>query len=158
MLLSAFSASLWPKSGITLQQLKHGPKRRCDRLPWRRRYDLIRLFGISNCDTVRKARKWLDEHAVDYQFHDYRKEGLLETDLARWCDELGWQSLLNRRSTSWRELPQVVKEDLDGARARDLMLGNPTLIRRPVLELTGVVWVGFTESDYQTLISRRHQR
>jgi Spx/MgsR family transcriptional regulator len=113
---------------------------------------LIKLFGIGDCDTVRKARRWLDDRALDYRFHDFRKDGLLRTDLERWCDTVGWESLLNRRSATWRQLPAQTKTDLDGALAQDLMLGNPTLIRRPVLEGPEVLLVGFSEQDYEQLL------
>ncbi len=109
------------------------------------------LYGIKNCDTVRKARKWLEARGVDYRFHDLRADGLAAADLDRWLTAVGWEVLLNRRGTSWRQLDAAVRDGVDAAKARELMLEQPTLIKRPVLEQAGTVRVGFSEADYATL-------
>ncbi|RME32561.1 MAG: ArsC family reductase [Gammaproteobacteria bacterium] len=103
---------------------------------------VIHLYGITNCDTVRKARKHLEQHAIPYCFHDFRKEGIDQERLTAWVEELGWEALLNRRGRSWRMLPEAQREDLDRERAIALMLANPTLIRRPVIETADQVAVG----------------
>ncbi len=95
---------------------------------------VITLYGIKNCDTVKKARKWLDMHGVDYQYHDFRENGLDEESVSAWIDELGWQNLLNRRSTSWKALDEQTRLNMDEARARKAVLLHPTLIKRPLLD------------------------
>lgn len=110
------------------------------------------LSGIKNCDSVKKAQKWLEAHNVDYRFHDFRIEGLEPGKLQQWSRVVGWETLLNRRGTSWRQLPPEVKKTIDEASALALMLENPTLIKRPVLELDdGVLHVGFSADDYEKL-------
>lgn len=109
------------------------------------------LYGIPNCDTVRKARKWLTAHEVDYQFHDFRKDGLSAKQLKHWAKRVGWETLLNRRGQTWRKLSDKAKADLTEARALKLMQAEPTLIKRPVLETKSRVHVGFKDADYQDL-------
>jgi arsenate reductase len=110
------------------------------------------LSGIKNCDSVKKAQKWLEAHDVAYNFHDFRIEGLEPGKLQQWSRVIGWEALLNRRGTSWRQLPPEVKETIDEASALALMLENPTLIKRPVLELDdGALHVGFNADDYEKL-------
>ncbi|MBU1192658.1 MAG: ArsC family reductase [Gammaproteobacteria bacterium] len=111
------------------------------------------LFGIPNCDTVRKARKWLDEHGKTYQFHDFRKDGLSAKQLHHWCELLGWETLLNRRGTTWRRLPEAERAAIDARRAEALMLAQPTLIKRPVLQMGESFEVGFDPDRYQTLLN-----
>ncbi|MEJ2060125.1 MAG: ArsC family reductase [Gammaproteobacteria bacterium] len=110
---------------------------------------MITLYGIKNCDTVKKTRRWLEAHGVDYRFHDFRADGLEQKQLQRWADQVGWETLLNRRGTTWRQLPETERADLDAARATKLMLKHPTLIKRPVLEDGDDVSVGFAEKNYQ---------
>lgn len=114
---------------------------------------MITLYGIKNCDTVRKARRWLDQHQVNYRFHDLRADGLDEATLRKWVDTLGWDPLLNRRGTTWRTLSELQRQDLDPTKAMTLMLANPTLIKRPVLVRDRVILVGFSETDYSELCS-----
>lgn len=109
------------------------------------------LYGIKNCDSVKKARKWLQEHNIDYTFHDFRVDGLMADTLERWCKNVGWEILLNRRGTSWRQLPAEVKENIDEASAREQILLNPTLVKRPVLESGNTVLVGFQAERYTQL-------
>jgi arsenate reductase len=110
------------------------------------------LCGIKNCDTVKKARAWLEAHHVEYRFHDFRSEGLAAEKLQQWQKSCGWETLLNRRGTSWRQLSQEVKQTIDESSALALMLENPTLIKRPVLEMDdGSVHVGFKAENYEKL-------
>ncbi len=106
--------------------------------------DLI-LYGIANCDTVRRARRELTAAGVAHHFHDFRKDGLSPAILDRWISAIGWEDLLNRRGTTWRRIPPEQREPLDAHRARRLMLEEPTLIRRPVIESGGEVYVGWSE-------------
>ena len=104
------------------------------------------VFGIPNCDTVRKARKWLDAQGAAYHFHDLRKDGIDAARLSRWAAKVGWEALLNRRGTTFRSLPDEARADLDEARALDLMEAHPSLIKRPVVEQDDAVLVGFDEA------------
>lgn len=108
------------------------------------------LYGIPNCDTVKKARRWLDEQGVAHRFHDFRKDGLDPGRLQGWIDALGWEKLLNRSGTIFRKLPDAQKDGLDAAKAKALMLEQPAMIRRPVLEAGGDVSVGFSADDWQS--------
>ena len=109
----------------------------------------MKLFGIKNCDTVKKARRWLDEHQVSYQFHDFRKDGFNETTIKQWLEKISWKELINKRGTTWRQLDDPRKEQLDQQGAIELMLAHPTLIKRPVIEDASGVSIGFNESDFQ---------
>lgn len=110
------------------------------------------LYGISNCDTVRKARKWLEARGVEFQFHDFRNQGLSPEQLARWCAAVGLERVLNKRGTTWRQLPEEVKATTDSTALQALMVEQPTLIKRPVLELDdGRVVVGFKDTEYTAL-------
>lgn len=111
------------------------------------------LFGIKNCDTVRKARKWIENHQLSVHFHDFRDQGLRQEDLEFWCNSAGWETLLNRRSTRFRALSEADKTDIDQAKALALMLAYPTLIKRPVLVVDEQVLVGFNETDYRKVFS-----
>jgi len=114
---------------------------------------MITLYGISNCDTVRKARNWLSSHDVDYQFHDIRRDGLTVKQLKTWAKAVGWETLLNRRGQTWRNLTDKQKAEINETRALQLMHANPTLIKRPVLETKKRIHVGFSAADYQQLFS-----
>ncbi|WP_375287718.1 arsenate reductase [Sphingomonas sp.] len=109
------------------------------------------LYGIPNCDTVKRARTWLAEHEVSYDFHDYKKAGVPEAELRRWVARLGWEALLNRAGTTFRKLPDADKADLDAERALAIMLAHPSAIRRPVLVRDEVLEVGFSPERYATL-------
>ena len=106
------------------------------------------MYGIKNCDTVKKARKFLDARNVDYSFHDFREDGINTIQLSAWAAELGWESLVNKRSTTWRNLPDETKENINEMLALMVMEDQPTLIKRPVLELSDRVLVGFNEKTY----------
>lgn len=107
------------------------------------------LYGIQNCDTVKKARKWLDDHGIRYRFHDYRSDGLDAELLDRLEAALGWNNMLNRRSTTWRQIDAQDKADLDTESAKALMLRQPTLIRRPVLDTGTRITIGFSADQYE---------
>lgn len=106
------------------------------------------LYGIRNCDTVRKARAWLDAHGVAYRFHDYKAAGIDAATLNSWIDALGWEALLNRSGTTFRTLPDDQRADLDRDRAAALMLAQPSMIRRPVLVDTDGFEIGFKTERY----------
>lgn len=111
----------------------------------------MKVYGISNCDTVRKSRKWLDQAGISHEFHDFRKQGLSEQQLSHWEEAVGWEALLNRRGTAWRKLPEPTRDSIDAASAHALMLDNPTLIKRPVVEAGDAVTVGFSPERWQAL-------
>ncbi|MCA0903145.1 ArsC family reductase [Qipengyuania aquimaris] len=108
----------------------------------------IQLYGIPNCDTVKKARKWLDAQSIDYDFHDYKKEGADPARLASWSDAVGWEVLLNKRGTTFRKLDDEAKADIDREKAIALMAEHPSMIKRPVAEHAGGILVGFKEEDW----------
>jgi Spx/MgsR family transcriptional regulator len=112
---------------------------------------LAMMYGIRNCDTVKKARAWLDQRGVEYRFHDYKVAGIDMTRLDRWCGELGWEALLNRAGTTYRKLAESEKQTLNKERAMALMLAQPSVIKRPVVELNDKVIVGFRPEIYQSL-------
>lgn len=109
---------------------------------------MITLYGIKNCDTVKRARKWLESRDIEYCFHDFREDGLDAGLLDRLESRLGWSNMLNRRSTSWRQIPDSEKSDLDTRTAKALMLAHPTLIKRPVLENQQTLLIGFSSDEY----------
>lgn len=106
------------------------------------------VYGIKNCDTVKKARRWLDEHHIDYRFHDFRQDGLNRAMMNNWLQSLDWETLLNKRGTTWRKLDDPRKNDLNQSAAIDLMLAHPTLIKRPVIETAKGCLVGFNEAVF----------
>ena len=112
----------------------------------------IHVYGIPNCDTVKKARKWLDAQGLDYTFHDYKKEGADAGKLAAWSDAVGWEVLLNKRGTTFRKLDDADKADIDRDKAIALMLQHPSLIKRPVVESGDTVLVGFSDSEWSAAL------
>jgi len=114
---------------------------------------LITLYGIPNCDTMKKARTWLKDNGIDYDFHDYKKAGIDESTLRKWIDQVGWEVLLNRRGMMWRKVPQDVKDNIDEASAIGLMLETPSIIKRPVLDTGKSLQVGFKPEQYQEIFS-----
>lgn len=112
---------------------------------------MITVYGIKNCDTCRKALKWLTSEQIEHRFHDVRADGLEEKTLSAWVSALGWESLLNRRGTTWRKLPDADKESVEEDTATKLMFENPTLIKRPVFDLGSDFLVGFKASEQETL-------
>ena len=110
----------------------------------------VTLYGIPNCDTVKKARTWLDTAGIAYSFHDFRKDGLDPAKLQGWIDAIGWERLLNKAGTTFRKLPDADKAGLDAAKAKALMLDQPAMIKRPVVEAPDGVSVGFSATEWQT--------
>jgi arsenate reductase len=108
----------------------------------------VALYGIKNCDTMKKARAWLEAEGVAYDFHDYKTEGVDRARLRAWADEVGWESLLNREGTTFRARPESDKQGLGQAKALALMLAQPSMIKRPVLDLGGRILVGFKPEIY----------
>lgn len=113
----------------------------------------ITIFGIKACDTMKKARTWLDGRGVAYHFHDYKAAGIDEATLKRWAGEVGWEALLNRSGTTFRALPDADKQDLDEAKAIALMVRQPSMIKRPVVEGAGPLLVGFKPERYEQAFS-----
>ena len=113
---------------------------------------MIKLYGIPNCDSIKKARKWLTENGIDYEFHNYKKLGVPEKELKLWIKTVGWEILLNRRGTTWRKLDETTKDNIDEASAIEIMLNNPSIIKRPVLESGKTLLVGFKQENYQQLL------
>ena len=112
---------------------------------------MITLYGIPNCDTMKKARKWLTDRGIDYQFHDYKKDGLDRSLLTAWVEELGWEALLNRRGMMWRKLDPAIKAELNQQRAIEIMLETPSIIKRPLLDTGRSRHLGFSDRQYQTI-------
>jgi Spx/MgsR family transcriptional regulator len=111
------------------------------------------LYGLKNCDTCRNAVQWLREQNIDVTLHDLRADGLDEELLDKWLSDLGWESLLNRRSTTWRQLEDNEREELNADKARKLLIAHPTLIKRPLIQLNGRWIVGYSEARYATLLA-----
>jgi len=110
------------------------------------------IYGIKNCDTMKKARAWLDGKGVAYEFHDYKKTGIARDRLEGWVRKVGWEALLNRAGTTFRKLPDEEKEGLTESKAIELMIAQPSMIKRPVLEAGGKLLVGFKPEQYETLV------
>ena len=113
----------------------------------------ITIYGIKNCDTMKKARAWLDGHGVAYDFHDYKAAGIGKEKLKAWSDQVGWETLLNRAGTTFRKLPDSDKEGLDEGKALALMLAQPSMIKRPVLEQGSKLLVGFKPEIYASEVA-----
>ncbi|MFP4640013.1 MAG: ArsC family reductase [Guyparkeria sp.] len=114
---------------------------------------MITVYGIRNCDTVRKARAWLDERGLEYRFHDYRKDGVPGEQLDTWLDRFGWETVINRRGTTWRRLPEAQRASMDTAGARAAAQANPSLIRRPIVEHDGGTLIGFDAEEWQEALA-----
>jgi arsenate reductase len=112
---------------------------------------MINIHGLKNCDTCRKALKWMDAEGLVHRFHDVRADGIDEPTLRRWIEAVGWEALLNRRGTTWRQLQAVERDGVDESRAIVLMLAHPALIKRPVFEFDGRVIVGFAAKQQRDL-------
>ncbi|MDA8230596.1 MAG: arsenate reductase [Magnetospirillum sp.] len=109
---------------------------------------IVAIHGIKACDTMKKAFAWLDAHGIAYRFHDYKRDGAARADLERWCAALGWEKVLNRAGTTFRNLPEDARANLDSAKAIALMLAQPSMIKRPVLEGPGILELGFKPERY----------
>ncbi len=111
----------------------------------------VTLYGLKTCDTTRAARKWLDSKRVAHAFHDVREDGLTKALVETWVRQLSWEKVLNKSSTTWRELPEAEKTDIDAKRAVLLLLAHPTLVKRPVLDRDGALTLGFKPASYAAL-------
>ncbi|MGB1464724.1 MAG: ArsC family reductase [Alcanivorax nanhaiticus] len=112
----------------------------------------LTIFGIKNCDTMKKAMKWLDDNGVAYHFHDYKKEGVPEASLKQWLDALGWDIVINKRGTTWRKLDDDTKNTMDAAKAVTVALENPSIIKRPILQNDKILTAGFKANEWQALL------
>ena len=115
---------------------------------------MITVYGISNCDTVKKARRWLEQHAIEYRFHDVRSDGLTPEQVRAWLQELGWETLINRRSTSWKALTPAARGQMDDTHALSAILEQPTLIKRPLLDIGHERHCGFSALAWEALLLR----
>ncbi|WP_147199141.1 ArsC family reductase [Pantoea sp. CCBC3-3-1] len=117
---------------------------------------MLTMYGIKNCDTIKKARKYLEARGVNYQFHDYRADGLDAALLQKFIDQLGWEALLNTRGTTWRKLSEETRSAVNNAAAaREVMLENPAMIKRPLLcSADGSMLLGFSENAYQPIVEK----
>lgn len=111
------------------------------------------LYGIPNCDTVKKARRWLDERGISYRFHDFRRDGLSADQVQQWLSKVGVDNLINKRSTTWKNLSPELRESLTEKSAIAIILEQPTLIKRPLLDLAGNFHLGFKADSYEALFS-----
>ncbi|MDH3762819.1 MAG: ArsC family reductase [Gammaproteobacteria bacterium] len=114
----------------------------------------VKLYGIANCDRIRKARNWLDDRAIVFDFHDYRKQGVDMALLQSMAASLGWEVMLNRRGTTWRALPEAARNNIDRDSALQLMLENPAIIKRPILDSSNQFFIGFNERQYQEIFDQ----
>ncbi|QYZ66982.1 MAG: ArsC family transcriptional regulator [Gammaproteobacteria bacterium (ex Lamellibrachia satsuma)] len=112
------------------------------------------IYGIPNCDTMKKARKWLDDQGIDYHFHNFKKAGLDEALLLRWTEAVGWEKLLNKRGMMWRKLDQETRDNIDKGSAIRIMLETPSIIKRPVLDDGKGLYVGFIDADYREIFGK----
>lgn len=113
----------------------------------------VTLYGIPNCDTVKKARAWLDQHGVAYTFHDYKKQGVDPQSLSGWVEFTSWETVLNRRGTTFRGLPEADKADLDADKAIAIMMAHPSTIKRPIVEHDDGMLVGFDAAAWQQALA-----
>ncbi len=111
----------------------------------------VTIHGIKNCDTMKKAFAWLEQHGVAYAFHDYKQVGVTRAQLAKWCQAAGWESVLNRAGTTFRKVPEADRQNLTEAKAIALMVENPSMIKRQVLETGGKIEIGFKREHYAAL-------
>ena len=111
------------------------------------------IYGISNCDTVKKAKAWLDSQNIDYRFHDFRKDGIDSDIINGWLKTISWDKILNKRSTTWRTLDSSIQQAVNETNVVDLMVKNPTLIKRPVVDVNDIITVGFNSDTYQGIFN-----
>ena len=116
------------------------------------------IYGINNCDTVKKARRWLESHSIDYKFHDFRKDGLDKKTINGWLKTIAWDKILNKRSTSWRSLDPSTQQTIDETTIVDLLLENPTLIKRPVMDVNDTITIGFNSDTYEGILTKTNLR
>ncbi|CAE6909530.1 Belongs to the ArsC family [Vibrio sp. B1FLJ16] len=111
------------------------------------------MFGIPNCDTIKKAKKWLEAEGIAYEFHDYRKQGVDTALVTEFCDALGWEVVLNKRGTTFRQLTQEQKDSLNQENAIKLLVENPAMIKRPILKVNDQLHIGFKADQYMTIFN-----
>lgn len=109
------------------------------------------IYGIKNCDTMKKAFRWLDEHNVEYRFHDYRKDGLERELLSQWIEQLGWEAIVNKRGTTWRKLDPDTQNTMSNETAVEVLLEQPAMIKRPLLDHAQSLTLGFKPDQYQAI-------
>jgi len=115
---------------------------------------VLTVYGIKSCDTCRRAQKYLTDHNIEFRFHDLRADGLDIQTLERWSDRIGWEELLNKKSVTWRRIPEVDREQISHSRALGEMIEHPTVIKRPVLECRQFISVGFSEKQFADLVGK----
>ena len=113
--------------------------------------DSVTIYGIANCDTIKKTKQWLTNREVAFQFHDYRKQGLDPTLLRDWVDALGWEVMVNKRGSTWRQLPDPIKNGINTESAIEIMLDNPAIIKRPLLVKGDERHIGFSDANYNII-------
>jgi arsenate reductase (glutaredoxin) len=113
----------------------------------------MKMYAIPNCETVKKARVWLDSHHIAYEFHDYKKLGIDAATLKRWCKQFGYRQVLNQRGTTWRKLDEAVRTSMTETKALKLMQEQPSIIKRPLLDTGSRLLLGFDEAEYQQLLT-----
>ena len=109
---------------------------------------MLKIFGIPNCDQIKKSQKWLNSHGIKFEFHDYKKQGVTKKQLNEWCKLINWETLLNKRSRTWKELSEKDRSNLTQAKAVSLMQQHPTLIKRPVIQKGKTLIVGFDSKEF----------
>ena len=114
---------------------------------------MIKLFGIPNCDTIKKTKKWLEQNNIDYTFHDYRKDGISTEMVSDFCQQLDWQQVLNKRGTTYRQLDDATKESLTAESVIALLVEHPAMIKRPILQKGNELYLGFKAEQYQSIFS-----
>lgn len=114
---------------------------------------MVKLFGIPNCDSVKKSQKWLDMQGINYEFHDYKKEGITKKQLTEWCKQVDWEALFNKRSKTWKELSEKDRSNLNRTKVINLMQQHPTLLKRPILQIGKTLIVGFDSKALSKLFN-----
>ena len=117
--------------------------------------DSVTIYGIANCDTIKKTKQWLTEREITFEFHDYRKQGLNPSLLRDWVHDLGWDLMINKRGTTWRQLSELVKTNIDKESAIQIMLDNPAIIKRPLLVKGRERHLGFSEANYNNIFESK---
>jgi arsenate reductase len=112
----------------------------------------LTVFGIKNCDTMKKAMKWLDDNGVAYYFYDYKKEGVPEQRLRQWLEALGWETVINKRGTTWRKLDDAVKESMNTEKSITLAMENPSVVKRPILQSNDFILAGFKADEWENTL------
>jgi len=115
---------------------------------------VITLYGIKNCDTIKKARNWLTDNGIEYKFHDVRADGIDAASIEQWIEQAGWETVLNRRGTTWRKLESSVQESTNRDNVSALLAEHPAMIKRPVLDIDGRITIGFKAENYQSIFEK----